>query len=144
MHMHLLSGKRTTNAAANSYLAASNLLNLAREQDEGSFYWAMASVVFSAFTYEAFLNVIGEEVLGRERWVTIDRAGWMRKHSTIFAALSLQSNLSCPPESTLIELFDFRNLAKFHPHCSPNCIPECAAVASCVNQQFQTRYPVIA
>lgn len=107
--MHTISGKRVTNAAANNYLAAKNLLQLARSQEDGSFYWSMATVVFTAFTYEAFLNVVGEEVLGSEEWKKIDRASWRKKHAAVLTALSLPSDLSSRPESTLIELFEFRN-----------------------------------
>lgn len=107
--MPKVSGKRVTNAAANNYLAASNLLNLARSVEEGSFYWSLASVVFSAFTHEAFLNIMGQKVLNSTEWEKIDRSSWKKKHSSLFSKLSLSSDFLSEPESTLVDLFEFRN-----------------------------------
>ncbi|MCF8151648.1 MAG: hypothetical protein K9K30_14105 [Burkholderiaceae bacterium] len=107
--MPTLSGKRVTNAAATNFLAASNLLRLARSVEEGSFYWSMASIVFSAFAYEAFLNMIGQKVLTTAEWKKIDRASCKEKHQLLLKKLELTSDLSSEPESTLVELFEFRN-----------------------------------
>jgi hypothetical protein len=107
--MPTIGGRRTTNAAAYNYQAAQSLLGLAVKQEDGSFYWALASIVFSAFTYEAFLNVHGLKILGAKRWTSIDRAGWRRKHSEIYDKLSLAVDFESQPGSTLRELFEFRN-----------------------------------
>jgi hypothetical protein len=107
--MPTLYGKRVTNAAATNFLAASNLLRLARSVEEGRFYWSLASIVFAAFTYEAFLNMIGQKVLTTAEWKKVDRASWKEKHRLLFKKLELKSDLSSEPESTLVELFEFRN-----------------------------------
>jgi len=107
--MPTLYGKRVTNAAATNFLAASNLLSLARTVGEGSFYWSLASIVFSAFAYEAFLNIIGQKVLTTAEWKKVDRASWKVKHRLLFKKLELTSDLLSEPESTLVELFEFRN-----------------------------------
>jgi len=107
--MPTISGKRVTNAAATNFLAASNLLRVARSVEEGSFYGSMASIVFSAFAYEAFLNMIGQKVLPAAEWKKIGRASWKEKHRLLLKKLELPSDFSVEPESTLIELFEFRN-----------------------------------
>lgn len=107
--MPTLYGKRVTNAAATNFMAASNLLRLAYSVEEGSFYWSLASIVFTAFTYEAFLNLIGQKVLSTAEWKKVDRASWKEKHRLLFKKLELKSDFSSEPESTLVELFEFRN-----------------------------------
>ncbi|MEX0958513.1 MAG: hypothetical protein WDZ63_04445 [Burkholderiales bacterium] len=107
--MHALSGDRTTNAAAVNFLAASSMLKLAQLGEEGNFYSSMASIVFSAFTYEAFLNIAGEEVIPPTEWEKIERAGWRRKQAALFKVLSVPIDMDTRPGSTLDEIFEFRN-----------------------------------
>lgn len=105
--MPKLSGKRITSAAATNFLAASNLLDLARSTEEGNFYWSMASLVFSAFAYEAFLNEVGPRVVSAPEWGKINRASWKRKHEAVYAALKLNADNSAI--AVLSEIFEFRN-----------------------------------
>lgn len=107
--MPKLGGKRTINAAASNYHAVIALLNLAETKEEGSFIWSMAAIVFAAFTYEAYLNMIGKEILGKKKWEDLDRCSWKKKHSSISRKLSLDIIFSVRPENTLIEIFGFRN-----------------------------------
>jgi hypothetical protein len=69
----------------------------------------MAAIVFTAFTYEAYLNMIGKGVLGKKKWEKLDRASWFKKHKSISRKLSLDREFSIRPEKTLVEIFNFRN-----------------------------------
>ena len=75
--------------------------------------------------------------------------------------LDIYSNLSEPDLSAIVDLFNTKlgaykgkhseksggaleSSAKFHPHCSPKCIPNYSEVARHTNQQFQVLYSRIA
>lgn len=58
-----LYGKKDVRTAAYNRFAARFFLNLAELQREGQFFSAQASLVFSAFTHEAFLNTLGPKLI---------------------------------------------------------------------------------
>lgn len=107
--MHILSGSRTTNAAAVNFTAASNFLRLAKSVEDGSFYSAMASVTFAAFTHEAFLNMLCEQNLAIDDWQRLNHGSWKKKHEALFSKLQIVTNFSVEPESILVQIFEFRN-----------------------------------
>ena len=69
----------------------------------------MASVTFAAFTHEAFLNMLGEQILAKDDWQQLNRVSWKKKHEALFSELQIVTNFSAEPESILVQIFQFRN-----------------------------------
>lgn len=59
-----LYGRKEVRAAAYNRIADSHLLDLAKQEEEGQLYTCQASLMFIAFTLEAFLNSLGSNGRG--------------------------------------------------------------------------------
>jgi transcription-repair coupling factor (superfamily II helicase) len=90
------------------YMASRDALDTATQTEEGQFYKIITSLVFSAFTLEAYINHIGEERI--EIWEEIESVKTLSKLKIIYNNLGLQYDNSQRPIQTVIELFKFRNL----------------------------------
>lgn len=87
--------------------AAYVLLEKSKETKEGSYYTTMASLIFSAFCFEAYLNHIGNKKI--KLWVEIDRNSVMDKYHLLCKEFSISPNYGERPYQTIKSLFSFRN-----------------------------------
>jgi hypothetical protein len=103
-----LYGKKDLRTAAYNRSAANFFLELAETQVEGQFYSAQASIVFSAFTHEAFLNTLGPKIV--KEWADHERDRPGDKLNLICKRIGYKPNRGRRPYQTLKRLFKFRNL----------------------------------
>ena len=66
--------KREVHTYSELWAASTSLLIQGRAEEEGSYYQSMGSLVFTAFSLEAFFNHIGPKVLN-ENWSDQERLG---------------------------------------------------------------------
>ena len=59
-----VSKERQVNTYEETWHASRVMLYKAEKDAEGSYYQLMASLIFTAFTLEAFLNHIGKQIFG--------------------------------------------------------------------------------
>lgn len=86
----------------------SNVLLLKAEQDErGSYYTVMGSLLLTAFTFEAYLNHIGSKFL--PYWEEIESIRVLDKYSVLTKHFKVEPEASKRPYQTLRSLFKFRN-----------------------------------
>jgi len=95
---------RTFNDLSNgSYI----LLEKSKENIEGSYYTTMASIIFTAFTFEAFLNHIGNKKI--KHWNEIESIRVLDKYKVLCKEFDIIPELGKRPYQTLKNLFVFRN-----------------------------------
>ena len=82
-------------------------LDQAKKEVEGSFYQIMASLIFTAFSLEAYLNHIGKIIF--ECWDDLDRLSPYAKINVIAEKLKVNKKNSKRPFQTIRILFIFRN-----------------------------------
>lgn len=83
------------------------LLEKGCEADEGSYYQFMASLVFTAFTLEAYFNHIGSQLF--ICWSDIERLGPTEKLNVIAERLGVRIEYGKRPWQVMKHLFGFRN-----------------------------------
>ena len=83
------------------------LLEKGQDEAEGSFHQFMASLVFTAFTLEAYLNHIGPKVF--HCWEAIERLGPREKLDVIAEKIGLTVEYGQRPWGIMKDLFGFRN-----------------------------------
>jgi hypothetical protein len=103
-----LYGTKDVRTAAYNRSAARCFLNLAKSQIEGQFFFSQASLVFSAFTHEAFLNTLGPKLINEWAGHEYDRPE--DKLNLICKTIGYEPNKGKRPYQTLKKLFKFRNL----------------------------------
>lgn len=103
-----LYGTKTIRMAAYNRSASRVFLELAEGQEHGRFYSAQASIVFSAFTYEAFLNTLGAKLLSD--WNSYDRKSMAEKLDAICDKIGYKPSKGKRPYQSLKKLIWFRNL----------------------------------
>ena len=83
------------------------LLQNGIENARGCNHQFLASIVFTAFTFEAFMNHVG----GHEfvRWSEIERSGPQKKLGEICKKLEIEANFLELPWSIIDEIFTMRN-----------------------------------
>lgn len=87
---------------------ASRVMLCKVEKDkEGSFYQFMASLIFTAFMMEAYLNDIGPRIF--KCWCDLERLSPSSKLNLIAEKLGVNKDEGKRPYQTLSELFKFRN-----------------------------------
>lgn len=85
-----------------------DVLILKTEEDEkGSYYTTMGALLLSAFTFEAYLNHLGN--LKLTFWLEIESIKVIEKYAVIYKHLGLSPDFSLRPYQTLSSLFKFRN-----------------------------------
>lgn len=82
-----------------------HLLDMAERSEEGSLLNLQAAIVFFAFTFEAYLNHVGEEEI--KYWNEIDRISHAKKLTVLEKHLGFDK--SKPSFITVKELFEMRN-----------------------------------
>jgi hypothetical protein len=104
----IYTAKRDVRTFAELSHAADMLMQTAQEHRRGNLYTALSSLLLRAFTFEAYLNHLGERHL--KVWDARKRLGWRKKFATICRLLDFVPDESTRPYSTLRLLFNFRNL----------------------------------
>lgn len=83
------------------------LLEKAQSEVQGSYYLFMSSLVFSAFTLEAFLNHMGEHLF--QAWNDLEPLNARAKINVICERLGLTPNWGAIPWQIVPEIVGFRN-----------------------------------
>lgn len=84
------------------------LLDRAKEKRDGWFYECMASLVFSAFAFEAYLNHVGSRSCSF--WNSIERISYRDKITVLADLFEFDADFGKRPFQTIGELFGMRNL----------------------------------
>ncbi|PNG53307.1 MULTISPECIES: hypothetical protein [unclassified Variovorax] len=101
-------GRQTTNTFVYMNIGAKHMLEQAEQPQDGQLYTLTSSLVFSAFTLEAYLNHLG--ALKHSNWDEIERRyGKRRKYEMLAQEAGLQIDFNRRPYRTLVELFAFRD-----------------------------------
>lgn len=101
-------GRKTTITFVYMHIGAKHMLELAEQTQDGQLYTLISSLVYSAFTLEAYLNHLGK--LRHGNWDEIERNYSKRRKYELFAeAGGLTVDFSARPYRTLLELFGFRD-----------------------------------
>jgi len=82
-------------------------LHQAEAKFEGSFFQIMASLIFTAFALEAYLNHIGKSIFNC--WSDLERLSPYAKMNIIAEKLQIEKDDSSRPFQTVQRLFNFRN-----------------------------------
>ena len=104
---YLVEGWRTVNTYAYMRAAASHSLDCGKRRERGSFYQFMSSLIFSAFTLEAYMNHLGSEKV--EYWKEIESIRHLDKLKILYLTLDLDFDQSKRPLQTITKLVKFRN-----------------------------------
>jgi len=104
----IYTGKRDVRTFAELSHAADILMQTAREYQRGNLYTALSSLLLRAFTFEAYLNHLGERHLNL--WDARKHLRWLEKFNKICQRLNFTPDESARPYSMLRPLFKFRNL----------------------------------
>lgn len=100
-------GEREVRTYADLNHAANVLIKKSEESEKGSFYTVMSSLILTAFTFEAYLNHLGEATF--DFWEEIEFTKILNKHSILCKQLNISPDFSRRPYQTLKALFKFRN-----------------------------------
>jgi len=85
------------------------LLKQGQAQEEGSFHQFMGSLVFTAFSLEAYLNHIGPKLFQVQCWNGLERLTPQDKLNVIAEKIGLAIDYGKRPWGIMKELFGFRN-----------------------------------
>lgn len=103
-----VSKERQVSTYVELWHASRVLLEKAKKDQEGSFYPVMASLVFTAFMMEAYLNHVGQRIF--ECWEDLEqRLSPLSKLSLIAEKLGVKKDEGRRPYQTVSEVFRFRN-----------------------------------
>ena len=83
------------------------LITKTEQEPKGSYYTTMSALLLTAFTFEAYLNHLGEKTI--KFWEEIEPVKVMDKYSVLCKNLGLRPDFSKRPYQTLKALFTFRN-----------------------------------
>lgn len=100
-------GEREVKTFVDLNHASNVLINQAEEEPKGWYYTVMSSLLLRAFTFEAYLNDLGQNHL--KLWDEIESIKVLDKYSILCKELKLTVDFSKRPLQTLTDLFKFRN-----------------------------------
>ena len=103
----VFSGEREVRTFVDLSHGSDVMMKLAQENERGSYYTAMSSLLLRAFTFEAYLNHLGSQKA--EYWPEIDSIRVMYKYAVLCKMLSVSPDFSRRPYQTVGLLFKFRN-----------------------------------
>lgn len=90
------------------HTGAKHMLELAKAEEVGSMYTLISSLIFSAFTMEAYLNHLGKSRV--KEWDKVERNyPKLRKLKMFCRCANLTVDQKARPYKTIIELFQFRD-----------------------------------
>jgi hypothetical protein len=99
--------KQTINTYAQMWNVAQLFLEKAKKDQTGSTWTTMASLIFTAFTLEAYFNHIGEKLF--KSWKALENLPPLNKLDVICEKLEIKLDYSRRPYQTVKALFKFRN-----------------------------------
>ena len=102
-----VSKERQVNTYAEMWRVSFELLRKVKEDWKGSYYLFMGSLIFTAFTLEAYLNHIGQRIFAC--WNDLERLSPSKKLNVITEKLGVAKDDSKRPFQTVSSLFKFRN-----------------------------------
>jgi hypothetical protein len=85
-----------------------SLIKKTEQEKEGSFYTELGAIVLTAFTFEAYLNHLGEFNL--KLWKPDKFISVWEKYKILCKELNIHPDLTKRPYITLEDLIDFRNV----------------------------------
>ena len=100
-------GEREVRTFADLAHGADVLIKKTEQDPQGSYYTAMGSLLLTAFTFEAYLNHLGDKRF--EDWGKMESMKVMDKYSALCKDLGISPDFSKRPYQTLRTLFKFRN-----------------------------------
>ena len=100
-------GEREVRTFADLNHGADVLLNFAKNEPKGSYYTTMASLLLTAFTFEAYLNHLGAKLFSY--WENVESIRVMDKYAVICGHFEVEPDMGRRPYQTLRDLFRFRN-----------------------------------
>ena len=106
-HKAKVSKERQANTYAEMWQASNVVLDKAKKDPEGSYYQLMASLIFTTFTLEAYLNHIGQRIF--KCWNDLEQLSPSRKLNVIAEKLEVGKDDGKRPFQTVSKLFRFRN-----------------------------------
>jgi hypothetical protein len=83
------------------------LIMKTEQEPKGSYYTTMSALLLTAFTFEAYLNHLGEKTI--KFWEEIEPIKVMDKYSVLCKNMNVTPDFSKRPHQTLKALFKFRN-----------------------------------
>ena len=83
------------------------LFEKSREEEIGSFFTRMSSFILLAFTFEAYLNDLGNKKI--EQWKDIERESVSQKYEILSRELNIELKTDKKPYQTFKQLFKFRD-----------------------------------
>lgn len=99
--------ERNVRTYAEMWRASRALLEFGKEIEKGAHHHFMGSIVFTAFTLEAYLNHIGPMIFNC--WKSIDRLSPKDKLIIIAEKVQIDINFGIKPWQVMNDLFGFRN-----------------------------------
>lgn len=100
-------GRREVRTFADLAHGADVLIMKTEQDQRGSYYTTMSSLLLTAFTFEAYLNHLGKKNI--KFWEEIEPIKVMDKYSVLCKELGITPDFSRRPYQTLKSLFKFRN-----------------------------------
>lgn len=136
--IYLVNRERPYNPFAELSHANFVMLTNAKNQQSGCFYESMASIIMSAFSFEGFLNLIGNK-LDQSFWGKIERKwSYKRKLDFILNKINITEDLDSRPYKTLKTLFYFRNDIA---HPKPAILKEENKIEKGEKEEIRRKYP---
>lgn len=99
--------ERDVNTYAEFWHTSHCLIEMTNEVEKDSYHLIMASLVFTSFTIEAYLNHVGSKVF--ECWNDLEKLSPKEKLNIISEKIGLKVNYGIRPWQLMTELFQFRN-----------------------------------
>lgn len=100
-------GEREVRTFVDLFHGSDVLLQKSSSEKKGSYYKTMGSLLLTAFTFEAFLNHLGDKTI--KFWDEIEKIGVLDKYNVFCKELGIKPDFSKRPHQTLKLLFRFRN-----------------------------------
>lgn len=102
-----VSKERTVSTYSELWHGSWVLLQRAKEDERGSYWLWMGSLMFTAFSFEAYLNHIGPKIFAC--WPALEKLSPEGKLDIVCEKLEIDLPKSERPRQTIRELFKFRN-----------------------------------
>jgi hypothetical protein len=103
----IYSGTREVRTFVDLNHGADVLILKTEEEPKGSYYTTMGALLLTAFTFEAYLNHLGQKRI--KFWDEIESIKVLEKYAVLCKELDLAPDYSKRPYQTLKALFKFRN-----------------------------------
>lgn len=98
----------TTNTYVSLHTNASIALSEATKVIDGRFFKTMTSIIFSAFTIEAYANHILKDI--SKKWEEVERYSSLEKVYELYNILEIDLDKSKRPIQSIQRIFNFRNM----------------------------------